>query len=78
MATASLRADSACANARRNPAYLALEVSAFLRRTDIAPSRLGRDAVNDPALVTDLFNGRIVRPATAAKVREHIARLEGC
>jgi hypothetical protein len=57
--------------------YLAVEVSQFLRKHDIPPARFGREAMGDPRFATDLFNGRIARPATAAKVRAYIASKTG-
>lgn len=54
--------------------YLAVEVSHYLRKHKIPPSRFGREAVNDPRFVTDLFHGRIAREATAARVRAFIAQ----
>jgi hypothetical protein len=59
------------------PEYLALEVRRFLRKHDIPPTRFGREAVDDPNFPTDLFNGRIARPKTAAKVRAYIAAKSG-
>lgn len=59
------------------PEYLALEVSRFLREHKIPPSRFGREAVKDPRFAIDLFHGRIVRPATAERVRAFIASQGG-
>ena len=33
-------------------------IERFLTRTDMAPTRFGRDAVRDPRLVFDMRNGR--------------------
>lgn len=38
-------------------------------------TRFGRLAVNDPRLIGGIRNGRILRPATAAKVTGFIATL---
>ncbi len=40
----------------------AARVERFLRRYDVAPSRFGRDALNDPGFVFDLRHGCLVRP----------------
>lgn len=37
--------------------------------TGTAPSRFGRDAVNDPRLLGDLRLGRRLRPATLSRVQ---------
>jgi hypothetical protein len=46
------------------------EIERFLRRTGMPWTRFGRLAARDPRFVADLRNGRIPRPATAARV-EH-------
>lgn len=48
--------------------HLLREVEKFLRRSDVAPTRFGRDAVGDPRFVFDLRNGRDPRPITVARV----------
>ncbi|MGH6783264.1 MAG: hypothetical protein ACREBP_01425 [Sphingomicrobium sp.] len=53
--------------------HLLREVEKFLRQSDVAPTRFGRDAVGDPRFVYDLRNGRDPRPGTVARV---IAYLE--
>lgn len=53
--------------------YLLREVEKFLRHTDVAPTRFGREALGDPRFVFDLRNGRDPRPVTVARV---IAYLE--
>lgn len=53
--------------------HLLREVEKFLRQSDVAPTRFGRDAVGDPRFVFDLRNGRDPRPGTVARV---IAYLE--
>lgn len=53
--------------------HLLREVEKFLRQSDVAPTRFGRDAVGDPRFVFDLRNGRDPRPGTIARV---IAYLE--
>jgi hypothetical protein len=45
------------------------EVEKFLRRSQTAPTRFGRDAVGDPRFVFDLRRGREPRPRTIARVR---------
>lgn len=48
------------------------EVEKFLRRSEIAPTRFGRDVVGDPRFVFDLRNGRDPRPQTIARVRAYL------
>ena len=48
--------------------YLLREVEKFLRQSDVAPTRFGRDVVGDPRFVFDLRNGRDPRPQTVARV----------
>ena len=42
------------------------------RTHGIAVSRFGRQAVGDPRLLSDLMNGRALRPGTSAKVLRFI------
>ena len=44
----------------------------FLRQSDVAPTRFGREVVGDPRFVFDLRNGRDPRPQTVAKVRAYL------
>lgn len=76
MANAHLRADSVRANPTIQPISLS-HICRVCRDNDIAPSRFGRDAVKDPALIYDLMNGRELRPDTLVKVAAYIASLEG-
>jgi hypothetical protein len=48
------------------------EVEKFLRRSDVAPTRFGREAVGDPRFVFDLRNGRDPRPTTVARVLAYL------
>ena len=52
--------------------HLLREVERFLRHTEIAPTRFGRDVVGDPRFVFDLRNGRDPRPTTIARVRAYL------
>jgi hypothetical protein len=47
-------------------------VEKFLRWSDTAPTRFGRDALGDPRFVFDLRNGRDPRPQTVARVRAYL------
>ena len=40
----------------------------FLKRSEMTPTRLGREAIGDPRLVSDLKNGRELRDTTAARI----------
>ncbi len=52
---------------------LLLTVERHLRRSEVAPSRFGREVAGDPRFVFDLRNGREPRPATRKKVLAFIA-----
>ena len=52
--------------------YLLREVEKFLRRSDVPPTRFGREAVGDPRFVFDLRNGRDPRPVTVARVLAYL------
>ncbi len=56
--------------------HLLREVEKFLRRSNIAPTRFGRDAVGDPRFVFDLRNGRDPRPDTIARVRAYLEAVQ--
>lgn len=78
MANSYLRADSAHANPTLQTAHrsvLLREIRSVCDRHGIAPSRFGRDACNDPALITNLHNGRDPGAAVRAKIAGHIAAL---
>jgi len=47
-------------------------VEKFLRRSDIAPTRFGREVLGDPRFVFDLRNGRDPRPRTVARVLAYL------
>jgi hypothetical protein len=55
--------------------HLLREVEKFLRQSDVAPTRFGREAVGDPRFVFDLRNGRDPRPTTIARVRAYLEAL---
>ena len=48
--------------------YLMRRIQRFLKRSQMTPTRFGREAVGDPRLVTDLNNGRELRETTAARI----------
>ena len=53
-----------------------LRIERHLRLHRMPPSRFGREALGDPCLVFDLWNGRELRPQTAARVRAYLERAE--
>ncbi|SNS75032.1 hypothetical protein SAMN06295912_11480 [Sphingomonas laterariae] len=55
---------------------LLFAIERHLHRTQIPPSRFGRNAVNDPRLVHDLRRGREPRDAMAIRVLAYIAACE--
>ena len=52
--------------------HLLREVEKFLRRSDVPPTRFGREAVGDPRFVFDLRRGRDPRPGTIARVLAYL------
>ncbi|HVL79575.1 MAG TPA: hypothetical protein VM346_09865 [Sphingomicrobium sp.] len=56
--------------------HLIREIEKFLRRSDVPPTRFGRDALGDPRFVFDLRRGREPRSATAARVRAYLEALQ--
>jgi hypothetical protein len=48
----------------------------FLRQSDTAPTRFGRDVVGDPRFVFDLRNGRDPRPRTVKRVLAYIEAVQ--
>ena len=52
--------------------HLLKDVERFLRQSEVAPARFGREAVGDPRFVFDLRNGRDPRPRTEARVRAYL------
>lgn len=55
---------------------LLLTVERHLRRTEVPPSRFGRQVAGDPRFVFDLRRGREPRPATCARVLAYIAEAQ--
>ncbi len=53
---------------------LLTEVESFIAFFGIPASRVGRDALHDPAFVTGLRQGRECRRETAGRVRAWMAR----
>ena len=51
-------------------------IELFLRRTRMAPTRFGRDAVRDPRFVFDLRNGREPTDRTSRRI-EHFMNSYG-
>ena len=48
------------------------EVEKYLRQSELAPTRFGREVLGDPRFVFDLRNGRDPRPRTVARVRAYL------
>jgi hypothetical protein len=48
--------------------HLRRRIELYLRKNRMTPTRLGREAVNDPRFVFDLRNGRELRENTTARV----------
>ena len=55
--------------------YLLRDIEQFLKSTDMAPTRFGRNAVGDPRFVFDLRNGREPRARTARRVQQYLESL---
>jgi len=52
--------------------HLLRNVEKFLKTSNIAPTRFGRDVVGDPRFVFDLRNGREPRAKTVARVMTYL------
>jgi 2,4-dienoyl-CoA reductase-like NADH-dependent reductase (Old Yellow Enzyme family) len=52
------------------------DIEHFLRRTRMATTRFGREAVGDPNFVSNLRDGREPRRATVRRVRAYLAKAE--
>jgi len=61
---------------KERPVHLLKDVEKFLRRSEVAPTRFGREAVGDPRFVFDLRNGRDPRPRTEARVRAYLETVQ--
>jgi hypothetical protein len=53
---------------------LLLRIDHYLQRTGMPPTKFGRLAVNDPRLIGDLRNGRVLRAATRARVEAFVGK----
>nr|WP_294849278.1 hypothetical protein [uncultured Sphingomonas sp.] len=58
------------------PVHLLRKIENYLKLTDTAPARFGRDAVGDPRFVFDLRNGREPRPATVLRVASYMEAMQ--
>ncbi len=56
---------------------LLIEIDHFLRHSDMAPTRFGREAANDPRLVHDIRRGRECGPKLRRRVKAFIAKTDG-
>ena len=56
--------------------HIRRRIEQYLRRTKTAPTRFGRDVLDDPRLVFDLRNGRELREKTAKRVLAWLDRRE--
>jgi hypothetical protein len=48
--------------------HLGRRIELYLRRSRMAPTRFGREALGDPRFISDLRNGRELRQKTAERV----------
>jgi hypothetical protein len=51
-------------------------IERYLRQSGTAPTRFGRDAVNDPRFVFNLRRGRMPRESMLSRVEAHLAEQE--
>ena len=51
-------------------------IERYLQCRRMAPTRFGREVVNDPRFVFDLRDGRVVRNATARRVCAYLEQFE--
>ena len=49
--------------------HLMRRIQLFMKRSDMAPTRFGREAVGDPRLIADMKNGRELRDKTIARIQ---------
>ena len=56
-----------------NRTRLLRDIERHLTTTGTAATRFCRDATNDPRLVSDLRQGRTLRPTTASRILAHMA-----
>ena len=56
---------------------LLIDIDRFLRRSNMPPTRFGREAVNDPRFVFDIKRGRECGGKVRARVYAYIANAEG-
>jgi 2,4-dienoyl-CoA reductase-like NADH-dependent reductase (Old Yellow Enzyme family) len=56
--------------------HLLREIEKFLRQSDVAPTRFGREVLGDPRFVFDLRNGRDPRPCTVSRVRAYLETVQ--
>jgi 2,4-dienoyl-CoA reductase-like NADH-dependent reductase (Old Yellow Enzyme family) len=56
--------------------HLRRRIELYLRKNRIAPTRFGREAVNDPRFVFDLRKGRELREKTVNRVVGWLDRRE--
>lgn len=54
-------------------AALLADIEKFLKKTGMAPSAFGGQAVGDPSLINNLRDGRELRYRTTLKVRDFMA-----
>lgn len=52
--------------------HLLREIEKYLKTTGMPATKFGREAVNDPRLVTDLRNGREPQEKTILRVRDYM------
>jgi hypothetical protein len=52
--------------------HLLREIENFLRRSEVPPTRFGREVLGDPRFVFDLRNGRDPRPRTVERVLAYL------
>ena len=53
---------------------LLIEIDRFLRQTDMAPTRFGREVAKDPRLVFDIRRGRECGPKLRRRIKAYIAQ----
>ena len=56
---------------------LLIEIDRFLRQTDMAPTRFGREVAKDHRLVFDIRRGRECGPKLRRRIESFIARTGG-
>lgn len=60
----------------KHVAVTLISILAFCKKHDIPETRFGREAVNDPRLISDLRRGTVLTSKRIEKIRNHMIEKE--